>query len=301
VLDVRVRGRIAPQQLEQQIGKVLTPGDVDLLITGSALVRKPNGEPLCIVVRGAVPVEARQAAYPVLHGIRALTDNRGMASGTPRLKTSAGQVTRARRVMSSILGSFEAYKPRFPACRLTAWTGQHADQYTELRPLLQAVSDTFAEYVPDRYKVQAEYASRSRQDWIIPNTVFSTLTVNNTYSTGVHKDDGDLKEGFSCLTVMRRGQYEGGWLCFPEYRVGVDLDDGDVILMDAHEWHGNVDLVPLSEDAERISVVCYFRTKIAQCATMSEENEKARTYGVVPTAKNDVEASQTVTTSLRAE
>jgi hypothetical protein len=68
--------------------------------------------------------------------------------------------------------------------------------------------------------------------------------------------------------------------------VAVDLHDGDLILMDAHDWHGNVPIycrcsgTPLNglcEDcgAERISVVAYFRTKIAECGSPDEEMARA--------------------------
>jgi hypothetical protein len=71
-------------------------------------------------------------------------------------------------------------------------------------------------------------------------TVYLT---GNTYPTGVHTDKGDLEEGFSTIACLRRGEYAGGQLVFPAYRVAVDMHDGDLILMDAHEWHGNVAIV----------------------------------------------------------
>lgn len=102
------------------------------------------------------------------------------------------------------------------------------------------------------------------------------MTVNNTYSTGVHKDAGDLPEGFSCLSVLRRGIYDGGVLVFPEFRVGVDLQDGDAIYMDPHEWHGNTQIEKLSPDAERISCVLYYRTRMRECQDPDSELAKAK-------------------------
>jgi hypothetical protein len=99
--------------------------------------------------------------------------------------------------------------------------------------------------------------------------------VNNTYPTGVHTDSGDLEEGFSNLSCLRRGDYSGGIFVFPEYRVGFDMQDGDVLLMDAHQWHGNTRMELHSEDAERISIVCYYRTDMAKCGTAEEEAQRA--------------------------
>ena len=46
--------------------------------------------------------------------------------------------------------------------------------------------------------------------------------------------------------------------------------------MDAHEWHGNTELDLKSADAERISLVLYYRTNMLQCGTAEEEIEKAK-------------------------
>ena len=119
----------------------------------------------------------------------------------------------------------------------------------------------------------------------MPGTPFSTVTVNNTYPTGTHTDKGDLDEGFSTITCLRRGDYSGGQLVFPEYRVAVTLQHGDLILMDAHQWHANTAIVcPCGTElngpcpgcgAERISVVSYFRTRITECGTPGQELERA--------------------------
>jgi len=120
-------------------------------------------------------------------------------------------------------------------------------------------------YVPKRFAAQWARAEATDPAWRVPGTPFTTMTVNNTYPTGVHVDKGDLDVGFSCLAVWRRGQYSGGHLTFPEWRIAIDLQDGDLVLMDAHQWHGNTALELESEDAERISLVLYYRTKLLQC------------------------------------
>jgi hypothetical protein len=94
--------------------------------------------------------------------------------------------------MSSILGSFEQTPPRFPICRLTAWTGQHTSQFAMLSPLFRHCASAFAQHVPDRYVVQQARAQATHPDWIIPGTPYTTVTVNNTYPTGVHQDAGSL-------------------------------------------------------------------------------------------------------------
>jgi hypothetical protein len=112
-----------------------------------------------------------------------------------------------------------------------------------------------------------------------------TFVTGNTYPTGVHTDKGDLDAGFSTIACLRRGEYTGGRLVFPEYRVAVDMHHGDLLLMDAHQYHGNTALVCACGTepnnycrecgAERISVVSYFRSKVTECGSPDEELRKA--------------------------
>lgn len=222
------------------MGKLLGSQDYNVLLTGAATVLKPNGDPLCIYLPGYLSQDLRDQAYPILTTIRNVTVNRGQAGGAIRVRKGT-KTTYARPLMSSIVGAIDP-APRHPVCRLTAWTAEHLGQYRQLHPFIQSVAGAFQQHVPDRFRNQMARVHRTQPEWIIPDTPYTTMTVNNTYATGVHKDAGDLKEGFSCLAVLRRGDYSGGQLVFPEFRVAVDLQDGDVILMDAHEWHGNVDL-----------------------------------------------------------
>lgn len=283
---MRVRTRTPEQVIVDNLaGKIPTPADYDVLLTGPARILKPDGQPLCVYLPGVLkPHTTDPATYAVLHSLRGLTtDNRALASGA-RLYTSPQNRTRARPVASAVVGAVDPMgQQRY--CRLTAWTGRHLPEWELLQPLLQAVAGHLRQHVPERYANQAEHAARTDPAWIVPGTPFTTITVNNTYPTGVHTDRGDLDEGFSTIACLRRGQYTGGQLLFPAYRIAADLRDGDLILMDAHEWHGNTAITCACDlraagpcvacSAERISVVSYFRTAMTGCGTPEQEASKA--------------------------
>lgn len=291
LVDVRLRSTIPDTELQAKLGKIVTPRDWNLVLTGPARVRKPDGSVLAVYLPGAL-AEPMAAAYPTLATIKGITDNRGQASGTPREVRGDQKRTRTRRIMSSTIGAVDPgpsssrASGRLPVCRLTSWTGQHLPQWAELRPLFQAIGAAFAEHVPDRWRVQQQWADRTPPEWVIPGTPFTTVTVNNSYSTGVHQDAGDLETGFSTLAVGRRGGYSGGHLVLARYRLAVDMQDGDLLLFDAHEWHGNAAMTcphtdgqlarPCPEGCERISLVSYFRTRVADCGTADAEHERAR-------------------------
>jgi hypothetical protein len=298
MLEIRLRNRASKDYIDSVRGKVLGPADVDVLLTGSSVkVYKPNGDPLLVYLPKAIPEDINSAAYEILHTIKGETTNRGLASGSKRVPVSHGDNeeykrrisprTYAKPVKSSIIGVIEGTSvaaPEHRMCRQTAWTGTHMPQWKALQPYLQTIARHFAEQVPQRYSAQMRQVKATQRDWIVPGTPFTTLTVNTSYPTGVHMDDGDLEEGFSCLAVIRRGTYSGGFLTFPEFRTAVNMRDGDLLLMDAHEWHGNTQLLdargkpfdtPLP-DAERISTVCYFRTDMVSCGTYAEESKKGK-------------------------
>lgn len=282
MIEARLRTKVTAQEMEQKVGKVLTPGDVNLLLTGPTRILLPNGKPLCVYLPGAVR-QAIDAVWPELRKIKMTTDNRGLASGTQRVN-AGGNRSRTMPVLSGIMGSMDA-GPGRGYCRLTNYTRENVPTWAGMIPFLQAIAGHFHRHVPDRFHNQHAFAQNTEPEWLIPGTPFTTITINNSYSTGVHTDRGDLDEGFSCLAVGRGGEYSGGLLCFPEYRVGVDMQHGDLLLMDAHQWHGNTRMTcACGSDlaaapcklcgSERVSVVCYYRTKMTQCGTRDQENQK---------------------------
>jgi len=286
MIELRLRTRLRKEDLEPKIGKVLGPRDYDALLTGPARVTKPDGRPLCVYLPAALTrYTQNREIYGILHSLRDIrSQNRGLASGTDRVPNAAATRTYAADTPSMVVGAVDPMgQTRY--CRLTVWTGKNLPRWRRLQPLLSAIGEQLAEHVPDRYAIQADYAARTVEDWVVPGTPFTTVTVNNTYSTGMHTDKGDLEAGFSTITCLRRGSYTGGQLMFPEYRVAVDLKDGDLLLMDAHEWHANAAIICAcgsrlfgpceSCPAERISVVAYYRTKMAECGTAEDEADRA--------------------------
>src|SRR5881397_2089237 len=101
-VQLRVQSAAAPAVLEAAKGKVVNDSYAYLRLTGPAVVKKPNGKLLCVYLPGALR-EQMDEHYPVLSAIRMLTDNRGLASGSARVKAGTTR-TRTKPVMSGILG-----------------------------------------------------------------------------------------------------------------------------------------------------------------------------------------------------
>ena len=305
LVEIRVRTKIPRAELEKKVGRIITTADYNVRLTGPTRVIGPSGQVLAVYLPGVLTGPLADEAYPTLHRIRSTTDARGHASGSQ--SRLVNQQNRANAVRSSLIGAFDASGSgkRHPFCRTTAWTGSHTEQFRGLYPLFEHIGDLMKQYVPGRFAVQWARAEATDPAWRVPNTPFTTMTVNNTYPTGVHKDKGDLDTGYSCLAVWRRGEYVGGHLTLPEYRIAVDMQDGDLLLMDAHQWHGNTGLELRSEDAERISLVLYYRTNMLACGTPEQEAAKevaAKKKSLHPPSDTDMDAEalrESVTTVMR--
>lgn len=323
-IEFRLRTRASDESMERVKGKILRDHHVQVLARGPAIARKPDGSLLLIYLPGVLR-EVMDEMTPRLSSIRMLSDNRGLASGSVRVKAGTSR-TRTKPIMSGVMGSMDPVGP-MQYCRLTAYTAKNVENWRELLPLWQAIAGHFEEHVPDRFRVQMEQAMKTPPEWVIEGTPFTTITINNSYSTGVHTDSGDLDEGFSTLAVARKGEFTGGILTFPQYGVGVDMQHGDLILMNAHEWHGNTlmhcrcaatseeaerhgieegDPLPLTDGpcktcgAERISVVAYYRTKMATCSTYDEEMAKKAAYGARRLDSEDENAADLAAVTAKA-
>lgn len=250
----------------------------DELLTESCAVYKPDGSLLAILLKDIIPTEINARAWAVLKNYKSKTDARGVATGIKsggRKKldgtiSNVSKVPKGWEVISGVLGFFER-TVRYPYGHACTWNAENPVGWDELQPLFKLVNKLFAEHVPDRWLAQCDVADRCHRAWVIPGTVFSTITINKNFRTACHVDAGDLPEGFSCLSVIREGTFTGGHLVLPDFRVAAELKTGDLILFDPHEFHGNCQIVPLSKGAQRCSLVYYMREKIQYCLSPEEE------------------------------
>jgi len=183
--------------------------------------------------------------------------------------------TYANQVYSGIAGWFDRY-PRIPYGRATAYTQHSYEKFKMAFPFLQSLNRGFKQLLPKRWSAQRAAANKIDPAFLVPETVFTTITVNKTFRTACHRDAGDFSDGLSNLLVLsNNGNYSGGYLVFPEVRVAVNVRPGDLLLVNNHEIiHGNTPIVLKDDEAERISLVCYLREGMLELG--SKEYEEIR-------------------------
>jgi Oxygenase domain of the 2OGFeDO superfamily len=260
-------------------GRMYEESFVDLLIEETCEVYTPRGGLLAKYLNGIISLDMAQKGYLALRDSAGESRNRGLASGLSKggLKKD-GTVSRTTQtdesVRSGIVGFYDRYT-RIPYCRQTAWTMDNPEKFMKALPVLQLASDTFEVLIPDRYQAQKRYVESTHREWIIPGTVFTTITVNSNWQTAQHQDSGDLRAGFGVMVCLGH-DFEGGWLLFPKYKTAFGMRPGDILLSNVHEWHCNTPIKLLKKGAERLSLVCYYRENMERCGTVQEELETAK-------------------------
>jgi hypothetical protein len=196
----------------------------------------------------------------------------------------------SNQVCSTPIGYYEKMKAvgsDLP-CRLTYQTALKLKNYQAGIPYIEEIDKWYRRLHPVQHCIQKARASQ-RPKYQIENTAFSTITINRNFRTGLHKDSGDFG-GYAMLSVLERGQYNGGLFMIPAYGLGIDLREGDVLCAKVSEYHANTEIwttpeqetfnnemslrfkldtqvgtLGLDKRYTRISFVSYLREKLINC------------------------------------
>jgi hypothetical protein len=296
---------LSEEQTANLAGDFLDDSYIHHLIEEDTDAFKEDGSPLVMFRKRQVPERHAGVALKALYHAATEYGNRGVAAGKLKYhaygknsKESRGKklvnvgdddirafymkedgtiskTVTAMTVPSGIIGAYDRHV-RFPYCRLTKFTMEHPEKIIQALPFIQSVNEVFKRNLPDRYGIQLGYCQKTHSNYVFPNTAFTTVTVNRNWRTAVHTDAQDLKAGFGVLSVLTEGRYKGGIYTLPRYGVGVNMQQGDVLLTDVHEYHGNTEIVPTTKYWTRLSFVFYYRTRVLGCKSLEEEREIAK-------------------------
>ena len=285
-------------EMNGKLLEVETPRSYDLLLDRTCQVNRPDGSILCILLKKIVPESLQKSVIDSFRKASVLEDisNRGMAAAgrDARVFTTKkdGTVSKTSRVVKAnhpnlvkddstngIIGFSDA-SSRFPYCRQTAFTYQEFAHWKWVMDYLKFCSDVWHEYIPDRWQNQKDMAERTHPAYVVPDTPFTTVTVNRNWQTRVHTDKGDYIQGNGVMGVLGNDNWDGCHFVYPRWRIAVNLKPGDLILNDVHEYHGNTPIEhkfsPKATD--RISIVQYYRADMVDCKDPIVEEAKRKAY-----------------------
>ena len=285
-------------EAKKLLGTFLDEDSYDQLIDYDCKIFTPDGNLLAVYRKDVIPLDICKVAHRNLRDAAVKTENRGYAGGfieTDKIRKmgmaksskfryspvktdgTKSRTTYSNPVNSGIIGYYDRYS-RIPYCRLTAFNLNNPKKFARALPFIKAINQVFKENVPERYKIQAELIDKTSEDFFIKDTAFTTLTINRNWQTAVHQDVGDLKEGFGVMATLRKGNYEGCNLVFPQFRIAFNMQTGGVLLADVHQYHGNTPFIGKAGRYERISCVFYYREQMKQCGTAKQELERAKLF-----------------------
>lgn len=185
------------------------------------------------------------------------------------------KTTYANSVLSGIAGWYDRY-PRIPFGRATTYTRDNPEKFAKSYPYLQRLSGAFKEMLPWRYHNQMEAASKIDPRFLVPETPFSTITVNRNFRTAGHYDPANMENGFANICVFsNNANYDGAYLVFPEIGYAVNIRPGDLLFVNNQAGlHGNTELILNDESAERISAIAFFHEGMLELGSYDYEETR---------------------------
>ena len=255
-------------KMEKKMNKLLKRDDIKDIIDHDADVYTEEGKLLLRFRKNALTDTNTQKFYEnIIQFAKNVSSNRGNATGSKNRSLWTNP-----KVMSNIFGFFDRWSPSQkiifkrlstkPAVdvRECRFNMDYPEKYKETIPLIKEVDELYKKLTPEQYENQ--YKKAKQTHFKIPGTSFTTVTTNVNYQTSVHTDKGDDDEGFGNLAVIEQGKYSGAETCFPQYGIGIDVRNGDILFMDVHQPHANLPMIKEDKDAIRLSIVCYLRKNV---------------------------------------
>jgi hypothetical protein len=315
VKEVILEPKMTPDEISAREGTYFKDSEVDKIYDEDIDIycKGDDGEKRLLAKfrKNVIPKEIIRLGWEAFYQTAAASRNRGAAAGPIRQKSEYwkkrkpvnikkwsaqymqdGKLSKMRvnnNVYSSVLGYFDKTPFMGLPCRLTSYTQKYFSQFQHGIPFIKELDACFKALVPEAHSKQLRVA-REKPMYEIENTAFSSVTINRNFQTALHKDAGDFSEGFGNLSVIERGDYEGGYTLFPQYKVGFNVRTGDFLAMDVHQWHCNTELHETDAQKKankelpkihldnvstgtfnsdkkftRISFVCYLREKLVDC------------------------------------
>ena len=264
---MKVKKILSDIEMEKLMDNPITKSMIHTIINKDIEIYKEDGTLLLKFIKNAIKDGETFYTNTKPFLLKHKSNNRGGVSGSKKKDVKFTPYS-----TTMILGYFDIWSPKqnyiFKRLKFTPKINVRESmfnvdeplKYKKIVPFIKQIDTLYKKHIPNNYKKQRLKADET--PFKIDNTAFTTVTVNLNFKTNIHKDSGDDDDGFGNLTVIKKGDYDGGETCFPQYGIGVNVQNGDMLFMDVHEWHGNLPLTNKTKDAERMSVICYLRKRV---------------------------------------
>ena len=178
--------------------------------------------------------------------------------------------TKSAACNSGVIGSL-GRSSRFPYCRMNSYARDHEETLKSFYPFLERVSELYKECAPVQYEAQKKFVEKVPSEYVLGDSVYTTVTTNWNFRTAAHTDSGDYSDSFAALVCMSDTGFEGAYLCLPEYGIKFNFQPRDFFVGNTGKYiHGNTPKT--SENDNRLSLVFYVREDLGSCESCKEES-----------------------------
>jgi len=253
------------ESIDQLRGEFPAPSHVTITIETNSEIIASHDKTIAVFVRQAIPADLYKLAFELFSPVKGLISNRATALGTrslPRSVSPNGVLSKRSGVNAELLKVIDArqgilgYSGRPP--RLTRLTVERPEMLDGNKRLLHLIDKIYQKLMPDQYRMQRAQVSKAPR-FGLGQTCFTSIYVVKKLRTAYHLDTNNLHGTMTALIAM--GDFTGGELVLPRWRVAFALRPGDLLLFDPQQLHGNLPFT-----GNRLSVAFYCMKSIADCA-----------------------------------
>lgn len=167
---------------------------------------------------------------------------------------------------------------RDDCCNISKFSVDYPELQRELNKIAQRLSDAYKAWLPDEHHKHVTRVFNSkekiRKDYRIGKTPFTSGIINKDSSLTYHVDDRNLKGTISAMLVLTEGM-RGGNLVLPEYKMTIELNDGDIVMFNGGNIvHGVSPMQAYLEKAFRYSIVFYTLAGMHECLGLDDEKRR---------------------------
>jgi hypothetical protein len=236
--------------------------DRDRWLNVDALILRPNGCPTALLLKRRIDPKLCEIAFNIGWAMNESLVTRPSAVGSdamPRIKKNGRlgsyavtpdtvlDVLEREHARQGTLGATRGTRAR-PA-QVTELTTRHPELLNQLRPLIERADQLFDEFLPSFRSFQRAEV-KTAPHLRLWKTAFSSAYFNKALQSAYHRDSENLLGAMSVLLPL--GDFSGGQLVIPRWRIGIAFAPGDVLLFDPGQLHGNLPITGM-----RVSLVLY--------------------------------------------
>jgi hypothetical protein len=251
-------------------GQHPAPSHADQIISTDTVIIAPDGDVVATRLTQVIDPKLYEPAYEMWRTVKDLPSNRSSAIGAPSLPRikKDGTLSPRQGVPGNILTLLEergvrqgqlGYVDATPdqPCHKTPLTIARPELLERNKELILRVDALSAHYLPRLYAIQRAEVEKVPR-WRLWDSAFTTIYIVAMLQSAYHTDSGNLRGVMSAIMPM--GNFTGGELVMPRWRIAFDFKPGDLLLFNPQMLHGNLPFT-----GERLSAIFYCERRIADC------------------------------------